>query len=199
MTQKLYDLYLKYYTINRNVDKDFLELLLFFDGIIYGQLQDFPKDEREDLRQELLMILDEVFRKKPIKMKVNYYYKISEYKKKHLTTIVNWQEYYKEKIIYRNLIGFKIINKYLYKSFNNKKKDLIKKKRPLLLLNRQDEKGIEYLEYIKSEETVKITIERLLIKNRGLLSNRQMFIINCKLKHFRKKDSPNFRHITTSG
>lgn len=199
MTQRLYDLYLHYDTKKGLNNEFFLELVSFFDGIIQILSQDFPKDERDDLRQEYFMIMDTIFRKKPIKMKANYYYKISEYKKKHLTTIVNWQEYYKEKIIYRNSIGFKIIHTYIYRSFNNKKKDLIKKKRPLLFLNRHDEKGIEYLEYIKSEETVRITIERLLIKNRALLSNRQLFIINCKLKHFRKKDSSNFRYITTSG
>lgn len=116
-----------------------------------------------------------------------------------MTTIVNWKEYYKEKIIYRNLIGFKIINAYLYTAFNNRKKDILKKKKPILLLNQQDEKGIEYLEYVQNEETVSINIKRILLKYSYLFTNRQSVIINSKLKHFRKKDSKNFRYITTSG
>lgn len=199
MTQRLYSLYLYYDTKNKFDNNVFLELLSFFGESIQKQLRDVPKDEREDLKQECLMIIDDVFKKKRIKMNIKYYYKISDYKKKHLTTIVNWKEYYNEKIIYRNLIGFKIINAYLYTAFNNRKKDLLKKKKPILLLNRQDEKGIEYLEYVQNEETISINIKRILRKYSHSFTNRQWVIINSKLKHFRKKDSKNFRYITTSG
>lgn len=61
MTQRLYSLYLYYDTKNKFDNNAFLELLSFFDESIQKQLRDVPKDERENLKQECLMIIDDVF------------------------------------------------------------------------------------------------------------------------------------------
>ncbi len=199
MQQDLYHIYLHYRMIRQSENDEFLNLVPFFEKHINYKLQKICINEKDDLKQECFMAIDYVFRKKPLKMNKKYYYGILDYKKKHQVNIINWNEYYREKIIYRNQVGTKIIQKYLSVTFSNLIKDGIKKKRPILLLNRYDESGIEYVEYIKSNDVIRINMERLLLKHISLFNNRQIFIINSKLKYYRKGDCPKFRYITTSG
>lgn len=199
MKQELYHIYLNYCTVQRSMNDEFSKLIVFFEKSINYKLKRILTSEKDDLKQECLMIIDCVFRKKPLKMNKKYYYGISDYKKKHQINHMNWNEYYREKTIYRNQIGAQIIQKYLNISFDNLIKDSMKKKRPVLLLNKYDKNGIEYIEYIKSNDGKGINIESLLFKHIGMFNDRQCIIINSKLKHYRKGDCPNFRYITTSG
>lgn len=199
MQQNLYQIYLHYRTIHQSENDEFLSLVSFFEKYINYELQKICTNDKEDLKQECFMVIDYVFRKKTLKMNRNYYYEILDYKKKHQINVVNWNEYYHEKITYRNLVGTKIIQTYLHIAFSNLIKDSLKKKRPLLLLNRYDENGVEYIEYIKSNDEIRIDMERLLLKHIAMFNSRQIFIIDCKLKYYRKGDCPKFRYITTSG
>ena len=158
-----------------------------------------PYNEIDDLRQEFLVILNNIFQRKIIKMNKKYYFGVLDYKKKYNTDNVNWNEFYIEKQMYRNRIGFLIIQKYINKSFDNKIKDYFRKEKPILLLNQLNKEGIEYIEYVKSTESNIANIDKLLLKHIDLFDGITLIIIIKKLKYSRKGDCPRFRYITTSG
>lgn len=158
-----------------------------------------PYNEIDDLRQEFLMLLNKIFQCKTIKMNRKYYFSVLDYKRKYNTNNVNWNEFYIEKQMYRNKIGFLIIQKYINKSFDNKIKDYFGKEKPILLLNQLSKEGIEYIEYVKSIESNKVNIDKLLLKHIDLFDDITVIIITQKIKYNRKGDCPRFRYITTSG
>lgn len=97
MKQELYHIYLNYCTVQQSMNDEFSKLVVFFEKSINYKLKRILTSEKDDLKQECLMIIDCVFRKKPLKMNKKYYYGISDYKKKHQINHMNWNEYYREK------------------------------------------------------------------------------------------------------
>lgn len=197
--EQLYVLYIQYNLNKEYNNENFEKIIKYFDKIITNKLNNVLLNDRDDIHQELLMILDNIFKKKPIKINKRYYLTPYLYKKSNNIELINWQKYYSHKLDYRNKIGSIIVKKYVTKSFDNKILDYYKKKREVLLLNRQDKDGIEYIDYIKDTINFNINIEILLKRHINLFKGKTLTIIECKLKHYRKGDCPKFRYITTSG